>query len=122
MKFHSALIYVTDFEAAKTFYCDILGGDVTGEDDVRLAVRLGHLNIDMFLVNEGAEASNYAMRPGIALVFQVDDVEEEMARLKAKGVAFIHDAPNQNAYYHYAAFTDSSGNVIEIAQLRYDTI
>lgn len=118
MKFHSALIYVTDFEAAKAFYCGTLGGEATDEDDVRLAVRLGHLDIDMFLVNEAADAAKYAMRPGIALVFQVDDVDEEMARLKSKGVRFIHDEPNQNAYYRYAAFTDPSGNVIEIAQLR----
>jgi glyoxylase I family protein len=116
LKFHSALIYVTDFEEAKTFYCDTLGATLVSEDHLRLAIQLGQLDIDLFLVDGSADASKYAMRPGIALAFQVDDVGEEMTRLKAKGVPFIHSEPNHNAYYRYAAFSDPSGNVIEIAQ------
>ena len=120
MKFLSALIYVTDFEKAKDFYLGKLGGTLVSQDEVRLAIRLGHLDIDMFQVTESADPSGYAKRPGIALAFQVDDVGISMAELKAKGVKFIHEVPNQNAYYRYAAFADPSGNVIEIAQILYD--
>lgn len=116
MKFHSALIHVTDFEAAKTFYCDILGGTLTSEDDIRLVIKLGDIEIDIFKVEQSADTSSYAARAGTALVFQVGSVDETMAALKAKGVNFIHTEPSQNAYYRYAAFADPSGNVMEIAQ------
>lgn len=116
MKFLSALIHVTDFEKAKDFYLGKLGGTLVSEDEVRLAIRLGHLEIDMFRVDEPVENTAYAARQGISLAFQVDDVGISMAELKAKGVKFIHEAPNQNAYYRYAAFADPSGNVIEIVE------
>lgn len=116
MKFYSALIYVTDFEEAKAFYCDVLGGTLTSEDNVRLTLRLGGLEIDMFKVEHKADISSYASHAGTTLVFKVDNVDDTMARLKAKSVRFIHEIPNQNAYYRYAALADPSGNVIEIAQ------
>ena len=41
-----------------------------------------------------------------------------MQALKAQGIEFIHQMPNENPWGRYAAFKDPSGIVLEIMEFK----
>jgi catechol 2,3-dioxygenase-like lactoylglutathione lyase family enzyme len=111
-------IYVTDLEAAKAFYTDVLG--------FRCAAQVA---LDLcFLVSESGSVHVYlkgSMKPGRAdrrstrLSFFLEpegSVSDTYGRLKSSGVRLLQKAPEYVGDGNYwFQFEDPDGNIIEVA-------
>lgn len=109
---------VDDISAAKQFYEDTLGLEVTEQNDT-LTIQLGG----------GAHVFIYAKGPAhepasfTVLNFPVDDIDAAVVALKAKGVVFVEyetelvktDADGiARGNPNIAWFTDPAGNIISV--------
>ena len=85
LKLDHLALPVADEAAARAWYVDVLGMTVEFEVPARrtVAVRDGH-DFAIFLVGGQFPCA------GLALWFQVDDVDARHAELAARGVAFSH--------------------------------
>jgi len=125
-------VHVTDQEAAKRFYVDILGfeerTDVTLGDGFRW-VTVGHPsqpNLDLTLMVPGppldaelAEAIRRALAKGSMGGFGLttDDCRATYEELSAKGVEFVHP-PSERPYGVEAVMRDNSGNWLVLVEPR----
>lgn len=106
-----------DIPAARTFYADVLGVEV-GEADGMLTLHLGGGHTVLVYPKPDHRPATFTV-----LNFPVDDVEEAVDALTARGVVFEHypgvDDPRgiQRAYGPPIAwFTDPAGNVLSVLQ------
>lgn len=123
-------VWVTDHDAAKTFYTDVLGFDVG--DDLMLGPDFRwltvfhpaqpHLHLHLTqpgppLSDELAEAMRRAQAdgglPGVGL--NVDDCRKTHAELVAKGVEFLQE-PQDRPYGVEALMRDNSGNWLVLVE------
>jgi catechol 2,3-dioxygenase-like lactoylglutathione lyase family enzyme len=112
---------VDDFEAARTFYGDTLGLDVTVYDESMglLALDLTGGGTVMIYAKETHQPSTYTV-----LNFPVADVEKAVDDLAAKGVSFErYDGFDQDERGIsrgpgplIAWFTDPAGNVLSVLE------
>jgi catechol 2,3-dioxygenase-like lactoylglutathione lyase family enzyme len=122
-----ARLLVSDFRACFLFYRDVLELPVTwGEENGDYAsYRVGETELALFQRQLMADAVGTAAKPAqaesqdrVALIFQVDDVDEVYQRLRDKGVVFIDepmDCPDWGDWGIRAAhFRDPDGNLLEI--------
>ncbi len=113
-------IPVVDMERAKKFYHEMLGLELVESQSMGGAV---------FAAGEGTKLYLYERAPSTAdhtlAGFQVQDIEEEVADLSAKGVEFLeYDTPpivTENSIatignLKAAWFKDSEGNILSINQ------
>ena len=109
MKFDHLALPVADCNAARDWYVGTLGMTVEFEipDRRTVAVR-DEFDFTIFLVQ--AEAPRSA---GIALWFQVDDVDATHARLAARGVRFNH-VPAKMFWGYGAELPDPDGYLIRL--------
>jgi catechol 2,3-dioxygenase-like lactoylglutathione lyase family enzyme len=114
-------IAVTDFELAKAFYVGVLGLDYISQDGFALVLRSGPLSIRL-TVPQPFTPAGYTV-----FGWRVADIEAEIARLSAKGIAFEHypffgEAQTANGIWtapsgaRVAWFKDPSGNVLSLSQ------
>ena len=107
-----------DLDRAKAFYTDVLGlTQVEKEGDELIVLKSGDTFVNLY-------RSEFAgTNKATAVTWQVDDIEAEVAALKAKGVAFEHyDMPGMSlegdvhAGYgmKVAWFKDPDGNILNI--------
>ena len=120
-------IIVDDQEKALAFYTDVLG--FVGKTDLP-AGDFRWLTVVSPLAPDGTQLvlepnANAAARTfqealhaqGIPLTaFEVDDIQAEVARLKARGVRF-HTEPTEAGDAVIAIFDDTCGNLIQIYQV-----
>jgi len=111
---HHVSVCVTDIDAARRFYADVLGlAERTDRPDFGFAgawFDLGGQQVHLLEVAEmppGASSQHFAIR--------VDDLDAAAAAVEAKGVAVHRSEPIRNAG-RQAFFTDPSGNGIELNQ------
>jgi len=126
MRIKLTSIMVDDQDRALKFYTEILGfqkkheiplGEFKwltvvspdGPDDLELVLEPN--------ANPAGKAFQEAMfREGIPLAaFEVSDLEEEFARLKARGVAFSRE-PTGMGPVTVAVFSDTCGNLLQLYQ------
>jgi catechol 2,3-dioxygenase-like lactoylglutathione lyase family enzyme len=114
MKLGKMLIFVSDLREAKRFYRDVLGFPVKAEMENRL--EFAHEGVDFiaFKCEKNAVVEDYSNVARSVFVFEVESIEKTLTDLRAKGVIFLHDAPAENEFSRYAAFSDPFGNVHEI--------
>jgi len=111
---HHVSVCVTDVEAARTFYVDVLGfQERTDRPDFGfpgawfdVGGRQVHL-IEVPTLPPGAGSNHFALR--------VDDIEAAVASIEAHGIAVHRSAYVPNAG-RQAFLTDPSGNGIELNQ------
>jgi catechol 2,3-dioxygenase-like lactoylglutathione lyase family enzyme len=114
MKLGKIMIFVSDLEAAKRFYCDILGFPLKDETDNRLAFVHEGCDFIAFKCESDASVENYSQVARSVFVFEVASIDQTLQELRAKGVRFLHQEPAENDFSRYAAFVDPFGNVHEI--------
>jgi predicted enzyme related to lactoylglutathione lyase len=123
-------IYVNDQDKALNFYTDILGFlkklDVRAGNYRWLTVVSPEAPKGVQLVlqpndNPAAKAYQEAeFKQGMpAIMFFVQDVQKEHARLKERGVKFTMD-PMKVTGSTIAAFDDTCGNIVQITKLDYE--
>jgi len=110
---------VNNLDAAKKFYGETLGLDVT-EDQMGLAIHLASGAVIFVYPKQNHTPATYTI-----LNFPVDDINKAVADLKAKGITFeqyegLTDKDNiarglaANQGPDIAWFTDPAGNILSV--------
>ncbi|MDQ0990336.1 VOC family protein [Streptomyces sp. V3I7] len=121
-------VYVDDVPTAHTFYTDVLGFETRTYLDLgggTLFVTVGapggtQQDLQLLLEpGEGPIAEPYRRalyEAGIpCIVFAVDDIRAEYARLRTRGVHFTHE-PQEQGPVIAAVLDDTVGNLVQLAQ------
>lgn len=108
------MIFVSDLEEAKRFYCGVLDFPLKVETANRLD--FAHENCDFiaFKCEKDSLIEDYGNAARSVFVFEVESIEKTMSELLEKSVPFLHKTPAENDFSRYAAFSDPFGNVHEI--------
>jgi catechol 2,3-dioxygenase-like lactoylglutathione lyase family enzyme len=127
IRIHLASVFVTDQEKARDFYTRVLGFELRKDVDMGEGSRWltvgtpGEESIELLL----EPSSHPAVAPFRAALlddgipstsFAVDSVEDEHARLSARGVVFTQP-PTRMGPVTTAVFDDTVGNLLQIAQM-----
>ena len=107
-----------DIPAAKAFYGDVLGVDVTEEDGM-LSLKFPNGHTVLIYPKDDHQPATYT-----TLNFQVDDIEGAVDKLVGKGVSFErYDFPGQdergimrNQGPPIAWFKDPAGNILSVIE------
>jgi len=120
-------VAVKNLEEAAKFYREILGlqvGEIFTHGEMRGAfVEIGGVEFEL-LANDNPESAiaKHIEKRGEGIqhvAFQVDEIEKEMERLKAKGIAFIDAKPRPGARGSQIAFMhpkNTYGILMELVQ------
>ena len=118
---HTRLL-IQDFQACLHFYRDVMGFEVTWEDESYASFQEGEIRFSIFKRDLMAEAlgttalpANADSQDSFALIFEVADVDQEYQLLKEKGIIFEKAPQNYHGWGIRAAyFRDPDGSLIEI--------
>jgi catechol 2,3-dioxygenase-like lactoylglutathione lyase family enzyme len=127
VSFACTRLLVQDWKACFLFYKDILGFDVTMEDEQGgyAEFKIAEMKLELFRRQEMAQIISNSHKPihaecqdPVVLIFTVHDLDEECQRLKQQGVEFV-TTPTSNPYYSIktAYFRDPDENLIGLFQL-----
>jgi glyoxylase I family protein len=116
MKLGMIMIFVSNLEEAKHFYCEVLGFDLKSERADRLEFLHETCDFIAFKCDGPAVAQEYGRTARSVFVFEVESIEHSMEEMKARGVKFVHQEPGENELCRYAAFLDPFGNVHELCE------
>ena len=127
LKYKYTRLNVSNYEACKHFYQDVLGFKISfvDDNDEYAEFDTGETKITIFnrqglseFVGKDQQMSydeNYA---GVVLTFMVDNLEEILEKLKAKGVSLINPPWNfSDRGFISTCFRDPDGNLIELEQI-----
>jgi lactoylglutathione lyase len=110
-------IYAHDLDKAADFYSGVLGLKV--KHKMPYVVVLDHDGVDLVLCQaEKLAQPNYPAGSGVVLGFPTNNLADSIKNFKAKGVALVHDAPQEFPEGHFVAFRDPSGNVHELLEFK----
>ena len=91
---HHIAIIGSDYKKSKHFYVDLLGFNVIRENyrrervDYKIDLSCGELEIELFIIKNVPARVNYPEALGLRhLAFKVDNVEEVVKELNARGIA-----------------------------------
>lgn len=91
---HHIAIIGSDYKKSKHFYVDLLGFNVIREnyrrerDDYKIDLACGEQEIELFIIKNAPARVNYPEALGLRhLAFKVDNVEEVVKELNARGNA-----------------------------------
>ena len=91
---HHIAIIGCDYKKSKHFYVDLLGFNVIREnyrrerDDYKIDLACGEQEIELFIIKNAPARVNYPEALGLRhLAFKVDNVEEVVKELNARGIA-----------------------------------
>ncbi len=114
-------ISVTDLDAARDFYCDILGFEVLPRPDFGfpgLWLRVGSLQLHLAVANE--PPSPGPGFPHFALYVPTDEFDATIESMRSAGVKMLGEPSSRVDFgttVHAAFVTDPSGNVIELTDV-----
>lgn len=90
---HHVAILVSDYERSKDFYVNKLGFSVIRDHyrpdrgDYKLDLKLGDCELEIFAVKNAPKRPSYPEALGLRhLAFRVEDIEETIAELNARGI------------------------------------
>jgi hypothetical protein len=98
---HSSVIVPRqDRESIHKFYCDVLGGKITKEQDERDFLRLGENFYIVFLYGEVVDESEFHRTArSIWLEIKSDNVEEMKQKILESGLVRKLDIPDPHLYF-----------------------
>jgi glyoxylase I family protein len=114
-------ISVTDVDAARRFYCELLGFEELPRPDFGFPgawLRVGSLQLHLGQVDEMKPSAGF---PHFALYVPTDEFHTTVESLRAAGVQFLGEPSSRVDFSTttvWAAFiTDPAGNVIELTDV-----
>jgi catechol 2,3-dioxygenase-like lactoylglutathione lyase family enzyme len=108
--------YVSDLKKAAEFCKDTLGLERKYEFPSYAGLECGGVEIGLIPKTKETQTANMAS-PSVE--FLVDDADKVCSGLKKKGVKFIKELHDEPCGGKQATFTDSDGNVLEVAQISW---
>jgi len=125
MKFNNIRLLVNDFDKAFTFYNDTLGlectygkpGDNYASFDIGVASGLAIFKAELMgMAIENYDAKkNGKSQDKFAIIVEVEDVSDTYQQLKNKGVTFLSEPQDMEAWgIRVAHFRDTEENLFEI--------
>jgi glyoxylase I family protein len=114
-------VSVTDLDAARDFYCDVLGFEVLPRPDFGfpgLWLRVGELQLHLGVVDE-APSPGLGF-PHFALYVPKEDFDATIDAVRAAGTKMVGEPSTRVDFgttVHAAFITDPSGNVIELTDV-----
>jgi catechol 2,3-dioxygenase-like lactoylglutathione lyase family enzyme len=114
-------VSVTDLDAARDFYCDVLGFEVLPRPDFGfpgLWLRVGQLQLHLGVVDE--VPSPGPGFPHFALYVPTEDFDATIDAVRAAGTKMVGEPSTRVDFgttVHAAFVTDPSGNVIELTDV-----
>ena len=115
-------LFVEDVAAARTFYVDVLGGEVIFADDGSAVVKLSNLMVNLLHVDnaptlvEPVQVGGPTAGARALYTIRVDDADAAYQELIERGATFLNGPIDRPWGRRTAAFADPAGNVWEIAQ------
>ena len=117
-------LLVTEYEACYHFYRDTLGLPIAFEDDIYASFALRDGKIALYsrpMMAEHIGTSDLpetaASQDRVVLQLQVDDIEQTLDQLRAKGVAIAQELTTRPTWgARTAHIRDPDGTLIEISQ------
>ena len=121
-------IKVADLETAAAFYVDALGAEVRNRDEVLgcryVLIRLGDTRVILFEKAPYEDLIGQRLPLGFLHdVYEVDDFDEQIGRLRAAGVSFIMEPRTIEAAFgtrRIAFFATPDGMRTEVMQIVED--
>ncbi|MGI6367142.1 MAG: VOC family protein [Anaerolineae bacterium] len=112
VKAHHIALRTPDFARAKAFYTEVLELPVAAEMPGRdcVFIDIGGTTIELTGAPDQAPGAAGALAH---IAFEVDDIDETFAELKAKGVEFFIE-PRDAGVMRIAFFRDPDGNALEL--------
>ena len=115
-------LFVEDVAAARTFYVDVLGGEVIFADDGSAVVKLSNLMVNLLHVDnaptlvEPVQVGGPTAGARALYTIRVDDADAAYQELIGRGATFLNGPIDRPWGRRTAAFADPAGNVWEIAE------
>jgi lactoylglutathione lyase len=116
LSFNRILVFAPDLDRARQFYTEALGLHLLHGDDRVLTFKAPGFTISVFPCSDDTAPQHYSERPGASAAFTVSSLEAAIFDLTAKGVKFLHSAPNTGPLGRYVAFIDPFGTVFELME------
>jgi catechol 2,3-dioxygenase-like lactoylglutathione lyase family enzyme len=116
-------LFVEEVEAARSFYVDVLGGEVLFGDEASAVVKLSNLMINLLHIDqaptlvEPMPVGGRAAGPRALYTIRVPDADAAFAELTTRGATFLNGPIDRPWGRRTAAFADPAGNVWEIAEV-----
>lgn len=118
-KFHSAVLYVSEIENSKRFYCDILSMPIDMDMGLNVTLKNGltlwQIQKDNIIVKTlGLDA----LRTGnkFELYFETDDIHDIERRVSDHDIKLVHGIHEEPWGQNTIRFFDPDGNIIEIGE------
>ncbi len=118
---HHVAIIASDYVRSKTFYTDILGGQIIAEtyrdarDSWKLDIALAGAQIELFSFPDAPARPSYPEAQGLRhLAFTVADVAKTKQHLEAQGVAVEEIRTDSLTGKRFTFFADPDGLPLEL--------
>ena len=92
----ATLLVVDDLKISKNFYENILGLEISEELETAIKFKLGDHIILMFEGGHHAVEYDHGINANSTLIFNTQNLDSEIEKLKLQGVEFVHTTPNEN--------------------------
>lgn len=122
---HHVAILTGDYEQSKLFYTDVLGFEILAETyrEERKSYKLdlainGQYQIELFSFPDFKERASFPEQKGLRhLAFAVEDIEEQVAELVAKGADVQGIRTDELTGKKFCFFYDPNGQPLELYEV-----
>jgi len=119
IKFHSSVLYVSDIEASKHFYCEVLFMPIDMDMGFNVILKNGltlwQIQKDNIVVRTiGVESLKAGHK--FELYFETDDMADVERRIASNGVKHLHQIHQEPWGQNTIRVFDPDGNIVEIGE------
>lgn len=114
MRLNHLMIFVPDIQAAKRFYCEVLGFGIGAERSDAITFTGAGCRLVAYKCAKPAVPRDYTLEAQAVFVFEVPNLDKALEELSRHHVNILHSTPGENEEGRYAAFVDPFGIVHEL--------